>query len=110
MNLPTPSQRFNKKESGLDSCRDYGYGEYVQITAKEAKDVNGHSDIPVALMVLGKSITLRDFSRGEIKPSSSFRGLRFNWGRSGGFRTGQPGYHNMEVSQNHLPLLSRRFS
>ncbi|GFU39177.1 uncharacterized protein TNCV_1902741 [Trichonephila clavipes] len=49
MNLPTPSQRFNKKESGLDSAVETVATVSMQIAAKEAKDFRGHSDIPVAI-------------------------------------------------------------
>ncbi|GFW85491.1 hypothetical protein TNCV_145361 [Trichonephila clavipes] len=49
MNLPTPSQRFNKKESGLDTAVETVATVSMQIAAKEAKDVSGHSDIPVAI-------------------------------------------------------------
>ncbi|GFX26313.1 uncharacterized protein TNCV_949111 [Trichonephila clavipes] len=47
MNLPTPSQRLNKKESGLDTAVETVATVSKQIEAKEAKDVSGHSDIPV---------------------------------------------------------------
>ncbi|GFV26480.1 hypothetical protein TNCV_3361331 [Trichonephila clavipes] len=47
MNLPTPSQRFNKKESGLDIAVETVVTVSIQIAAKEAKDVSGHSDITV---------------------------------------------------------------
>ncbi|GFU80260.1 uncharacterized protein TNCV_3520371 [Trichonephila clavipes] len=49
MNLPTPSQRFNKNESGLDTAVKTVATVSMQIAAKEAKDVSGHSDIPVAI-------------------------------------------------------------
>ncbi|GFU65740.1 uncharacterized protein TNCV_5058741 [Trichonephila clavipes] len=49
MNLPTPSQRFNKKESGLDTAVETVATVSMQIAAKEAKDVSGHPDIPVAI-------------------------------------------------------------
>ncbi|GFV09565.1 hypothetical protein TNCV_3159621 [Trichonephila clavipes] len=49
MNLPTPSQGFNKKESGLDTAVETVATVSMQIAAKEAKDVSGHSDIPVAI-------------------------------------------------------------
>ncbi|GFT19402.1 uncharacterized protein TNCV_2533211 [Trichonephila clavipes] len=49
MNLPTPSQRFSKKESGLDTTVETVATVSMQIAAKEAKDVSGHSDIPVAM-------------------------------------------------------------
>ncbi|GFY28259.1 uncharacterized protein TNCV_4395931 [Trichonephila clavipes] len=49
MNLPTPSQRFNKKESGLDTAVETVATVSMQFSAKEAKDVSGHSDIPVAI-------------------------------------------------------------
>ncbi|GFU71687.1 hypothetical protein TNCV_3036271 [Trichonephila clavipes] len=49
MNLPTPSQRFNKKESGLDTVVETVATVSMQIAAKKAKDVSGHSDIPVAI-------------------------------------------------------------
>ncbi|GFU29486.1 uncharacterized protein TNCV_1994271 [Trichonephila clavipes] len=50
MNLPTPSQRFNKKESGLDTAVETVATVSMQIAAKEAKDISGHSDIPVAIV------------------------------------------------------------
>ncbi|GFS60756.1 hypothetical protein TNCV_2001601 [Trichonephila clavipes] len=49
MNLPTPSQRFNKKESGLDTAVETVATVSMQIPAKGAKDVSRHSDIPVAI-------------------------------------------------------------
>ncbi|GFT94892.1 uncharacterized protein TNCV_1471981 [Trichonephila clavipes] len=49
MNLPTPSQRFNEKESGLDAAIETEATVSMQTAAKEAKDVSGHSDIPVAI-------------------------------------------------------------
>ncbi|GFS78634.1 uncharacterized protein TNCV_3148311 [Trichonephila clavipes] len=49
MNLPTPSQRFNKKELGLDTVVETVATVSMQIAAKEAKDLSGHSDIPVAI-------------------------------------------------------------
>ncbi|GFX46281.1 uncharacterized protein TNCV_1372231 [Trichonephila clavipes] len=49
MNLPTPLQRFNKKESGLDTAAETVATVSMQIAAKEAKDVSGHSDIAVAI-------------------------------------------------------------
>ncbi|GFW22238.1 hypothetical protein TNCV_1429921 [Trichonephila clavipes] len=49
MNLPTPSQRFNENESGLDAVIETVATVSMQTAAKEAKDVNGHSDIPVAI-------------------------------------------------------------
>ncbi|GFX48830.1 hypothetical protein TNCV_902121 [Trichonephila clavipes] len=49
MNLPTASQRFNKKESGLDAAVETVSTVSMQIAAKEAKDVRGHSDITVAI-------------------------------------------------------------
>ncbi|GFY32574.1 hypothetical protein TNCV_673291 [Trichonephila clavipes] len=49
MNLPTPSQRFNKKESGLNTAVETVATASMQIAAKEAKDVSGNSDIPVAI-------------------------------------------------------------
>ncbi|GFV71053.1 uncharacterized protein TNCV_946461 [Trichonephila clavipes] len=49
MNLPTPSQRFNKNESGLDTVVETVATVSMQIAAKEAKGVSGHSDIPVAI-------------------------------------------------------------
>ncbi|GFV51040.1 uncharacterized protein TNCV_4635871 [Trichonephila clavipes] len=49
MNLPTPSQRFNKKESGLDTAVETVVTVSIQIAAKEANDVSRHSDIPVAI-------------------------------------------------------------
>ncbi|GFW81915.1 histone-lysine N-methyltransferase SETMAR [Trichonephila clavipes] len=50
MNLPTPSQIFNEKESGLDAAIETGATVSMQTAAKEAKDVNGHSDIPVPIV------------------------------------------------------------
>ncbi|GFT71239.1 uncharacterized protein TNCV_3002311 [Trichonephila clavipes] len=49
MILPTPSQRFNKKESGLNKAAETVATVSRQIAAKEAKDVSGHSVIPVAI-------------------------------------------------------------
>ncbi|GFV52210.1 uncharacterized protein TNCV_2749901 [Trichonephila clavipes] len=49
MNLPTPSQRFNKKESRLDTAVETVATVSIQIAGKEAKDVSGRSDIPVAI-------------------------------------------------------------
>ncbi|GFW46543.1 uncharacterized protein TNCV_1936131 [Trichonephila clavipes] len=49
MNLPTPSQRFNKKESGLDTAVETVATLSMQIAAREAKDISGHFDIPVAI-------------------------------------------------------------
>ncbi|GFU60715.1 uncharacterized protein TNCV_2754651 [Trichonephila clavipes] len=49
MNLSTPSQRFNKNESGLDTAVENVATVSMQIAAKEAKGVSGHSDIPVAI-------------------------------------------------------------
>ncbi|GFW05832.1 hypothetical protein TNCV_603041 [Trichonephila clavipes] len=49
MNLPIPSQRFNKEESGLDTAVETVATVSMQIPAKEAKDVIGHSDITVAI-------------------------------------------------------------
>ncbi|GFV38654.1 uncharacterized protein TNCV_4412081 [Trichonephila clavipes] len=49
MNLPTPSQRFNKKESGLVTAVETVATVSMQIAAKEAKDVSGHSDITVGI-------------------------------------------------------------
>ncbi|GFS99655.1 uncharacterized protein TNCV_1972221 [Trichonephila clavipes] len=49
MTLPTPSQRFNKKESGLDTVVETVATVNMKIAAKEAKYVSGHSDIPVAI-------------------------------------------------------------
>ncbi|GFW95167.1 hypothetical protein TNCV_313711 [Trichonephila clavipes] len=49
MNLPTPSQRFNEKESGLNTAVETVATVSMQIAAKEAKDVSGHSYIPVAI-------------------------------------------------------------
>ncbi|GFW19151.1 uncharacterized protein TNCV_254781 [Trichonephila clavipes] len=48
-NLPTPSQRFYKKESGLDTAVEIVATVSMQIADKEAKYVSGHSDIPVAI-------------------------------------------------------------
>ncbi|GFX83804.1 hypothetical protein TNCV_350681 [Trichonephila clavipes] len=47
MNLPTPSQRFNEKESGLDAAIETVATVSMQTATKEAKDINDHSDIPV---------------------------------------------------------------
>ncbi|GFT21865.1 uncharacterized protein TNCV_3179691 [Trichonephila clavipes] len=49
MNLPTPSQRFNKKESGLDTVIETVATVSMRIASKEAKDVSGHSDTTVAI-------------------------------------------------------------
>ncbi|GFV85147.1 uncharacterized protein TNCV_4172001 [Trichonephila clavipes] len=49
MNLPTPSQRFNKKESGLDTAVETVAIVMMQIPAKQAKYVSGHSNITVAI-------------------------------------------------------------
>ncbi|GFU28667.1 uncharacterized protein TNCV_468611 [Trichonephila clavipes] len=49
MNLATPSQRFNKKESGLDTAVETVATVSMQIAAKEAKDGSGHSDITIAI-------------------------------------------------------------
>ncbi|GFX75980.1 hypothetical protein TNCV_1995341 [Trichonephila clavipes] len=49
MNLPTPSQRFNKKESGLDAAVETVATVSMQIAAKEAKDVSGYSVSTVAI-------------------------------------------------------------
>ncbi|GFV38842.1 uncharacterized protein TNCV_1004841 [Trichonephila clavipes] len=49
MNLPTPSQRFNKQESGLDTATGTVATASMQIASKEANDVSGYSDIPVAI-------------------------------------------------------------
>ncbi|GFW53400.1 integrase catalytic domain-containing protein [Trichonephila clavipes] len=49
MDLPTPSQRLNEKESGLDTAIKTVATVSMQIVAKKAKDVSGHSDIPVAI-------------------------------------------------------------
>ncbi|GFU56299.1 hypothetical protein TNCV_582331 [Trichonephila clavipes] len=49
MNLPTPSQRINKKESGLHTAVETVSTVSMQFVAKEAKDVSGYSDIPVAI-------------------------------------------------------------
>ncbi|GFS39056.1 hypothetical protein TNIN_81961 [Trichonephila inaurata madagascariensis] len=50
MNLPTPAQRFNEKESLKNSTAvETGATVSMQIVSKEAKDVSGHSDIPVAV-------------------------------------------------------------
>ncbi|GFW63621.1 uncharacterized protein TNCV_4329091 [Trichonephila clavipes] len=54
MNLSTPSQRFNKKESGLYTAVETVAMVSLQIATKEAKDVSGHSDIPVAIDVLSR--------------------------------------------------------
>ncbi|GFY30355.1 hypothetical protein TNCV_4066051 [Trichonephila clavipes] len=49
VNLPTPSQRFNKNESGLDTAVETVAMVSMQIAAKEAEDVSGHSDITVSI-------------------------------------------------------------
>ncbi|GFW80656.1 uncharacterized protein TNCV_3235081 [Trichonephila clavipes] len=49
MNLPTPSQRFNEKESGLDTAVETVATVSMQIVAKETKYVSEHSDISVAI-------------------------------------------------------------
>ncbi|GFT21331.1 uncharacterized protein TNCV_3816171 [Trichonephila clavipes] len=49
MNLPTSSQIFNKKESGLDTAVETVATVSMQIAAKEIKDVSGHSDVTVAI-------------------------------------------------------------
>ncbi|GFV82165.1 hypothetical protein TNCV_2790631 [Trichonephila clavipes] len=49
MILPTLSQRFNKKASGLDTAIETVATVSMRIAAKEAKDINGHSVIPVAI-------------------------------------------------------------
>ncbi|GFS94389.1 hypothetical protein TNCV_2014231 [Trichonephila clavipes] len=49
MNLPNPSQRFNEKKSGLGTAVETVATVSMQIVAKEAKDVSGHSDIPVVV-------------------------------------------------------------
>ncbi|GFU10393.1 hypothetical protein TNCV_3514711 [Trichonephila clavipes] len=49
MKLPTSSQRFNKKESGLDTAVETVATVSMQIAAKEAKDVSGHSDTTIAI-------------------------------------------------------------
>ncbi|GFU61247.1 uncharacterized protein LOC100901629 [Trichonephila clavipes] len=41
-NLSTPSQIFNKKESGLDTAVEIVATVSMQIAAKEAKDLSGH--------------------------------------------------------------------
>ncbi|GFX82989.1 uncharacterized protein TNCV_4938591 [Trichonephila clavipes] len=48
MNLPL-SKRFNKKESGLDTAVETVATMSMQIAAKEAKNVSGHSYITVAI-------------------------------------------------------------
>ncbi|GFW91115.1 uncharacterized protein TNCV_1759891 [Trichonephila clavipes] len=49
MNLSTPSQRFNKNESGLDTTVESVTTVNMQIAAKETKYVSEHSDITVAI-------------------------------------------------------------
>ncbi|GFV72344.1 transposable element Tc1 transposase [Trichonephila clavipes] len=49
MNLPTPSQIFNERESGLDTAIETVATVSMKIAAKQAKDVSGYSDIPVAI-------------------------------------------------------------
>ncbi|GFT72135.1 hypothetical protein TNCV_2272361 [Trichonephila clavipes] len=71
MNLPTPSQRFNKKESELDTVVETVATVSMQIAAKEAKDVSGHSDIPVVIDV-EVSGAIEIFQRSE-----SLQGLRY---------------------------------
>ncbi|GFX87853.1 hypothetical protein TNCV_4373181 [Trichonephila clavipes] len=68
MNLPTPSQRFNKKKSGLDTAAVETVATVsMQIAAKQAKDVSGHSYIPVAI-----DGAIEIFQRSE-----SLHGLRY---------------------------------
>ncbi|GFU84747.1 hypothetical protein TNCV_2126881 [Trichonephila clavipes] len=50
MNLPTPSLRFNKNESVLDTAAETVATVSMEIAAKEAKDVSGHSDITAAIV------------------------------------------------------------
>ncbi|GFW67594.1 hypothetical protein TNCV_3392651 [Trichonephila clavipes] len=59
MDLPTPSQRLNEKESGLDTAIKTVATVSMQIVAKKAKDVSGHSDIPVAIDGTWKSMGIR---------------------------------------------------
>ncbi|GFV75615.1 hypothetical protein TNCV_2240641 [Trichonephila clavipes] len=49
MNLPTPSQRFNEKESGLDTAIKTVAILSMQIAANEPKDISGNSDILFAI-------------------------------------------------------------
>ncbi|GFW65275.1 hypothetical protein TNCV_395411 [Trichonephila clavipes] len=49
--LPTPSQIFNERELGLDAAIETVATVSLQTAAKEAKYLNGHSDIPVAIDV-----------------------------------------------------------
>ncbi|GFT23540.1 uncharacterized protein TNCV_3510451 [Trichonephila clavipes] len=49
LNLPTPSQIFNKKESGLDTVVETVATMSMQIAFKEAKNIREHSDIPVVI-------------------------------------------------------------
>ncbi|GFS92718.1 uncharacterized protein TNCV_1161421 [Trichonephila clavipes] len=76
MNLPTPSQRFNKKESGLDTAVETVATVSMQIAAKEAKDVSGHSDITVAID--GNSGNMEVSGAIEIfQRTESLHGLRY---------------------------------
>ncbi|GFV28353.1 uncharacterized protein TNCV_4600061 [Trichonephila clavipes] len=81
INLPTPSQRFNKKESGLDTAVETVATVSLQIAAiyKEAKDVSGHSDIPVAIdgtwqkhghMSLNGAVIATSFYTGKVLDAS----------------------------------------
>ncbi|GFW11617.1 hypothetical protein TNCV_42521 [Trichonephila clavipes] len=76
MNLPTPSQRFNKNESGLDTAVETVAAVSMQIAAKEAKDVSGHSDITVAIDGLGKSMGILEVWKFQ-EPSKSSNALRY---------------------------------
>ncbi|GFV85622.1 uncharacterized protein TNCV_3436251 [Trichonephila clavipes] len=49
MNLPTPSQRFYKNESGIDTAVETLATASMQFVATEAEYVSGHFDIPVAI-------------------------------------------------------------
>ncbi|GFW76251.1 hypothetical protein TNCV_3800861 [Trichonephila clavipes] len=48
MNLSTPSQKFNNQGSELYTAIETVATVSMQIAAKEAKYISGHSDIPVA--------------------------------------------------------------
>ncbi|GFY05636.1 uncharacterized protein TNCV_4403031 [Trichonephila clavipes] len=84
MNSPIPSQRFNKKESGLDTAVETVATVSMQIAAKEAKDVSEHSDIPVAIdgtwqkhghTSLNGAVIVTSFYTGKVLDASIF--LRF---------------------------------
>ncbi|GFX07329.1 hypothetical protein TNCV_503871 [Trichonephila clavipes] len=73
MNLPIPSQRFNKKESGLDTAVETVTTVSMQIASKEAKDVSGHSDIPFAIdghTSLNGAVIVTSFYTGKVLDAS----------------------------------------